>query len=120
MQYIVTHPNSPIRLKMVANAASMERTSFCRYFRRKTGIGFCVFVHMVKITLAQRLLVESDRSIGLLAVELGYGSVSAFVRNFKRATGLTPTAFRQNRFESDEPIFSSILNSEHERISIGI
>lgn len=112
MQYIVTHANSPIRLKVVATAVSMERTSFCRYFRRKTGIGFCVFVHMVKVTQAQRLLIESDRSIGFIAVELGYGSVSAFVRNFKRATGFTPTAFRQYRLASDEPIFSSIRNSE--------
>jgi AraC-like DNA-binding protein len=96
MQYIVSHANSPIRLKVVATAVNMERTSFCRYFRRKTGMGFCDFVHVVKITMAEQLLAESDRSVALLAVELGFGSVSAFVRNFKRATGFTPTAFRQH------------------------
>lgn len=120
MQYIVNHANSPIPLKVVATAVSMERTSFCKYFRRKTGLGFCVFVRMVKITMAQRLLAESDRSIRLLAVELGYGSVSAFARNFKRTTGLTPTAFRQYTFAIDEPTFSSPRSSEHERISMSI
>lgn len=102
MQYITTHANSPIRLQMVAKAASMERTYFCKYFRRETGIKFCAFVHIVKITMARHLLSESDRNVASIAVELGYGSSSAFVRNFRRATGLTPTAFRRQLFARQE------------------
>jgi len=65
-------------------------------------MGFCGFVHIVKITMAQQLLSESDRSVAALSEEVGYGSVSAFVRNFKRATGFTPTAFRQHVLKDHE------------------
>ena len=119
MQYITSHANSPIRLKVVATAANMERTSFCKYFRRKTGIGFCVFVHIVKITLAQRLLAESDRSVALIAIELGYGSSSAFARNFKRTTGFTPTAFRQHTFSNQGVAVASIRDIEDHRFTRG-
>lgn len=101
-QYIASHANSPICLEVVARAVCMERTSFCRYFRRKTGMGFSEFVHIVKITVAQQLLSASDRSIITVSAEVGYGSVSAFVRNFKKATGSTPSAFRKRVLASHE------------------
>jgi AraC-like DNA-binding protein len=104
MQYISNHTKSPVRLKAVAAAVNMEPTSFCKYFRRKTGIGFCGFVRIVKITFAQQLLVQSDQSVAIVASELGYGSSTTFVRNFKRWTGFTPTAFRRHTFAGREAV----------------
>jgi AraC-like DNA-binding protein len=112
MQYIASHTNSRIRLKVIATEVNMERTSFCRYFRRKTGMRFCWFVHIIKITMAQQLLSESDRSVASVSAVLGYGCVSSFVRNFKRATGLTPTGFRQHILSDQEPAVTTAAEPE--------
>jgi AraC family transcriptional activator of pobA len=45
---------------------------------------------------AKRLLVGTVNQVNQIADELGYDDPSYFIRFFKKQTGLTPEAFRQN------------------------
>lgn len=52
-----------------------------------------------KLTEAKRLLLTSGKSVSEIGFELGYNEKSYFTRVFRKKTGVTPTAFREESFE---------------------
>ncbi len=81
-------------LQKAASIACMEKTAFSRYFRQRVGSSFRDFLRIVRIPRAIELMRTEDLSIGEIADRSGYGSVSAFERNFKLVTGVTPSSYR--------------------------
>ncbi|MCL3861160.1 AraC family transcriptional regulator [Actinotalea sp. K2] len=64
-----------------------------RTLRAHTGLGFTDWVASVRMQRAIELIVAGER-LDDVAAEVGYRSPSAFGAAFKRASGLTPGAFR--------------------------
>lgn len=61
----------------------------------RVGIKFSDIVQKERIELARQALQWSDATLDDIAFQLGYSEQTTFGRAFKRATGLTPQAFRQ-------------------------
>jgi AraC-like DNA-binding protein len=63
------------------------------------GTTFSEFVLLQRLNRAYRMLADprfSDRTIGSLASELGFGDLSYFNRSFRRVYGMTPSDVRAN------------------------
>jgi AraC-like DNA-binding protein len=60
----------------------------------RTNLKFSSIVQHERVKLAKHALVHSDRSLDEIALQLGYSEQTSFGRAFKRATGVTPQAFR--------------------------
>ena len=82
-------------LDELAHTASMSRTSFAERFRAVAGAPPLTYLHRWRMLLAQRALHDRDVRVGSLAVELGYGSESAFSTAFKREVGESPLRYRR-------------------------
>ncbi len=52
------------------------------------------FVNYLRINRACQLLLETDRPIVEIAVEVGYNTTKTFHRNFYRLKAMTPGAYR--------------------------
>lgn len=50
----------------------------------------------LRLTQAKRLMPEDDANVTEAAVEVGYESVSQFIRDYRRMFGLTPKEDIQN------------------------
>lgn len=86
----------PTVLKMNRVARSL-RTSV-RTLRRRLadeGVTYSEVLQQAQCELAERLLRDKDRSIQQVSCEVGFTSVSAFCRAFKRWTGTRPTTLRE-------------------------
>lgn len=59
------------------------------------GPTFQAVVDDVRLDIARSLLADGDRPIGEVAFFTGFAGQSAFTRAFKRWTGITPLAYRQ-------------------------
>jgi AraC-like DNA-binding protein len=93
-EYIIQNFTHPIRLEDVAKKACMVPTAFCRYFKKRTGKSFSVFLYEFRIGHANRLLIETNIKISTIAHECGFNNLSNFNQQFKKVTGYTPQVYR--------------------------
>ena len=65
-----------------------------RHLRQK-GTNYKTLREEVVVELAKQLLANTDAGITAIGGKLGYTESSAFIRAFKRMTGITPAAYRK-------------------------
>jgi len=68
-------------------------------FRHFTSYGIKDFMVYHRIQLARKLLQYESLSVTKIAFAVGYASTSGFCKTFKRRTGRTPSAFREQKEE---------------------
>ena len=81
----------------LADIASMSVYQLDRRMRRVFGLTTGQWVLKTRISHASRLLIETDLSVADVALAAGYADQSAFTRQFRRSTGLSPSAHRRLR-----------------------
>jgi AraC-like DNA-binding protein len=88
----------PLTLERIAAAAHLSPSSASRLFARSTGSKISVYLNVVRVNAACRLLRDTDRAVASIAGECGFANLSNFNRRFKELKGETPRSYRQ-RFE---------------------
>jgi AraC family transcriptional regulator len=68
---------------------------FLRVFANVVGATPPQYLVRSRLRRAARLLSERERPVTDIALEVGFGDLSNFVRTFHRAAGVSPTEFRQ-------------------------
>ena len=63
--------------------------------RRELHISAQEFIHNKMLEVAERLLLQTDKSITQIALQMGFSYPTHFVRMFKRRTGESPLRFRR-------------------------
>lgn len=89
-----TEPDVYWTTERLAALCGYHPTYFAALFRELTGEKPKHYIVLERIKRAKQLLLE-DSTIEQTAHKLGYTSVHYFCRNFKEATGLTPTRFKR-------------------------
>jgi AraC-like DNA-binding protein len=85
-------------LEDLATACAMSRTTFAERFRTVAGVSPLAYLTDWRMRLAEQALrAEVGRPVALIARSVGYTSESAFTNAFKRATGVSPKAYRTSR-----------------------
>lgn len=80
----------------VARFFGLSERSFRRQLAEE-GASFRALVGAARHRQAQRLLCDSALSVEAVAERLGYAEAAAFIRAFRRWSGMTPLAFRATR-----------------------
>ena len=94
-EYVFQNIHQGIKLEEVASFVFMEPSSFCRYFKKKTGQTFMDYVKSVRIGIAAKLLAETDKQISQICYESGYNNLANFNHYFKLYIGKTPSEYRK-------------------------
>ena len=82
-------------LPHLAQVAGLSDYHFSRLFKRATGLSPSQYFIRLRMARARQLLLETDRSIIEIGMEVGYSSPSHFSQVFRREAGATPRAYRQ-------------------------
>jgi len=88
--------DSMLSLRSLSRHLNEKAHYVSQVINQDLGTNFYELVNRARVERAQRLLGESpDRTVLEVALAVGYNSKSTFNAAFRRHTGLTPTAFRQ-------------------------
>ncbi|MED5018534.1 AraC family transcriptional regulator [Paenibacillus chibensis] len=86
----------PFRLEDWSEKLGVSSYYFCKLFRSVTEMTPMEFITRCRLQAAKQWLLErTETSVGRIAEEAGYPSVSYFNKRFMEHEGMTPTAYRQ-------------------------
>ena len=89
--YIQTHYFEPgLSLDELAARFFISKSYLCREFKRFTSLSFVAYLNKIRVLHAQRLFVESNKTITAISAEVGFGSLTHFERVFAQHTASTP------------------------------
>jgi transcriptional regulator GlxA family with amidase domain len=95
MDYIARNLSRPFGAAQIASALGMPRIRLDRLFAARLGRSAGTEIAHRRLARAQKLLAGTDMSLAEIASRCGYCHASFFIRTFRRATGLTPAAWRR-------------------------
>ncbi|MEX1010502.1 MAG: AraC family transcriptional regulator [Balneolaceae bacterium] len=101
--YIFSNYKRDIKLKEVALIANYSPAAFCHFFKQRTRKTFTQFLNEVRVSQACKLLRNTDLNVSQICYDSGFNNVSNFNRQFKKVTGLSPTAYLKKYTGSLQP-----------------
>ncbi len=93
--WIEGHSDEQIDLERAARESGLSTFHFLRLFAGVLGVTPHQYLVRSRVRRAARLLAEGERSVTDVALDVGFGDLSNFVRTFHRAAGVSPRRFRQ-------------------------
>lgn len=83
-----------LTLEEAADHANLTPQAFCRYFKKHTGLTFVSYLNELRIQEACTLITaQRYESIGLVAYNSGFNSITNFNRVFRTITGYSPKEY---------------------------
>jgi len=89
-----------LSLMQVADNYNISIYTLSRLFKEITGVGFKEYVTEKRIELSKHLLSTTDKKVAEIAAEVGFGSVSHFIRVFKSNCGVSPSQYNKHKVTS--------------------
>lgn len=104
--YVSQHSHEKITLSQMADVLYLSPTYISNFLRHTTFQSFTRLVNYYRGLIAQRLLIETDRSVGDISEASGFSSEKYLYRQFKDMFGTTPIKYRKQ--------FKKYLNKREE------
>ena len=108
MQYVQQHLSAHLPVHDMAAALFVSESTLTRTFRHETGRTIRQYAEDMLMTTAQKLLSETDRSLGDISEALGFRDRFYFSRRFRQRFNEPPSEYRKRL----KQVESSLLLNE--------
>jgi two-component system response regulator YesN len=108
MQYILVNLNTDLRIEDIAACVNFSPNYTSHLFRKETGKSITAYITEERLSLSKRLLLESPMNVKSIANYIGIPDWNYFIKLFKKDTGMTPTAWRDEQKEKEKKIKATI------------
>ncbi len=85
-----------IPLETIASETGFAPSSFCRYFKSKTGKSFTDFILELRVGHACKLLHENKLNVKQICYDSGFNNFSSFHKHFKAITSFSPQNYQKS------------------------
>ena len=96
--------NTVVFSELIANQLHKDYSGLSKLFSTETGSTIEHFIILQKTEKVKELLQYGELTLSEIADRLGYSSVAHLSAQFKKITGLTPTAFKADGSLSRKPL----------------
>lgn len=93
IRYMERHYTQPLPLHRLPLLARMTSSSYCRAFRRSTGLTPGQYLTQLRVERSKQLLRLPHTTLKDIAASVGYQDELYFSRVFKKSEGLSPTVY---------------------------
>lgn len=95
MEHIRTHLNTKPDLDALAASTCLSKDHLIRIFKRELKMTPLAYINKKKMERAQLRLLTEATPVKEIAYQLGFNDQAYFNRIFKKATGMSPLAYRR-------------------------
>jgi LacI family transcriptional regulator len=95
LHYIAGHLHKPLDATSVAKAIGAARRTLDAWFVKSLGMTVATEIARLRIERVKRELAAGSDAIEAIAHRTGFASTRTLNDQFKRSTGMSPTAFRE-------------------------
>ena len=85
-----------ISIDEVVAHVGMNKSAFCTFIKKETGLTFTNYVNDIRLNLAAASLKETELPISEIGASVGLTDTPYFCRIFKKKFGMTPTEYRKS------------------------
>lgn len=97
VEYIHENLNRSIQVSELSEIACMSQASFYRYFKNEFGMSPVEYINKERVRRAQKLLTKRRMNVTDVSYELGFSSISHFIKLFRGQTGQTPKQYQLSK-----------------------
>ena len=119
--YITENFRHDIGSSDIAIYANIHPKYAMSIFRQSTGMTLNEYVNLLRLSFAQAMLInDDDANVLSIAMESGFGSLSAFNKSFRKVTGQSPSDFRRDyipRLRRARPSYAAAIAAGESRQS---
>jgi len=94
-EYIAENFREDIDSIDIAVAADVHPKYAMNVFKKSTGMTLNDYVNLMRLSYAQAQLMQDDTNVLQVAMDSGFGSLSAFNKSFRKVAGMSPSDFRR-------------------------
>jgi AraC-like DNA-binding protein len=80
----------------IASAAAVHPKYAMNVFKKSTGMTLNDYLNLMRLSYAQAMLMLDDINVLQVAMDSGFGSLSAFNKTFRKISGMSPSDFRRD------------------------
>jgi two-component system response regulator YesN len=93
-RYIDVHLDQELSREALAAQFYLNPDYMDRLFKKEAGMSMKEYMWNERVRVSEELLSKTDLSVTEIAMQVGYTSISAFTRLFKKHTDLNPSEYR--------------------------
>lgn len=92
--YVMNNYQNLITLDEIAQLVSLDRSSFCIFFKKTIGKTFFTYLTECRIEASCQMITKTSMTIAEICYSSGFKDVPYYNRVFKKIKNLTPTEYR--------------------------
>lgn len=96
LSFIEANYENPIGLKNIADSANISERECSRCFKKVIGTSPIIYLMKYRVSVASRLLLDTDMTITEICYVVGFKSPSYFIKIFKQYIQSSPQSYRKN------------------------
>ncbi len=97
LQYIQMHFRENLTVSFLANYVGLTPNYLSSMFHKTVGKTLNEYLTGIRLDVSTKLLIFTDLPITQICYDCGFGSLSNFMRTFKKQYGMSPNQFRQSQ-----------------------